>query len=141
MKTTKITTTLASLAMIFFMSTSSIANTYSSYSGDGEKTNVNTQISAAKNNLDAAISTSIAHDEFIHLRFDVKNFMKTDKSEISEMPSADEFKYLRFDVNNFSGSNSGEVFDMPENEFDYLRFDVNKFESENIISTIELPAK
>jgi len=140
MKTTKITTTLASLTMIFFMSTSSFANTYSHYSGDGEKTSENTRISAAKNNIDAAISTT-THDEFIQLRFDVKNFVNADKSEISEMPSADEFKYLRFDVNNFSGSNSGEVSDMPENEFDYLRFDVNKFESENIISTNELPAK
>jgi len=141
METTKITTTLASLTMIFFMSTSSIANTYSSYSGDGEKTNVNNQISAARNTIDAAISTSATPDEFIQLRFDVNNFVKADKSEISELPSANEFKYLRFDANNFSGSNSGEVSDMPVNEFDYLRFDVNKYESENIISTYELPAK
>jgi len=141
MKTTKITTTLASLTMIFFMSTSSIANTYSSFSGDGEKTNAKNQISAVKNSVETAVSSAISRNDFRHLRFDVKNFVAADNSEISELPLANEFTYLRFDVNNFSGTNSTEISEMPATEFDYLRFDVSKFESENAISTNELPAK
>ena len=115
MKTTKINTTLASLAMIFFMSTSSMANINGSYTGDGEKITVRNHVSAVKTKLDATVSASTSGNEYSHLRFDVKNFVTSDKSEISELPIA--------------------------NEFENLRFDVNKFESENAISTNELLAK
>jgi hypothetical protein len=138
MKTTKITTTLASMTLIFFMSTSSIANTCVGYSGDGVKTAVKHQISAAKNNINAAVSTSGI--EFTNLRFEVSKFIAADKSEISEVPMANEFDYLRFDVNKFSAANSGEN-ELTSNEFDYLRFDVSKFESENTVSKSELSAK
>ena len=141
MKTTKINTTLASLAMIFFMSTSSMANINGSYTGDGEKITVRNHVSAVKTKLDATVSASTSGNEYSHLRFDVKNFVTSDKSEISELPIANEFENLRFDVNNFSANETSEVTEMPSNEFDYLRFDTNKFESENAISTNELLAK
>ena len=166
MKTTKITTTLASLTMIFFMSTSSMANINGSYTGDGEKTSVKNHISAVKTKL-GTIPVSTSSNEFSRLRFDVNNFVTSDKSEISEIPSANEFEYLRFDVNSFVTSYKSEISEMPSanefeylrfdvndfsvnestnvneiplNEFDYLRFDANKFECKNKISTSELPA-
>ena len=141
MKTTKITTTLASLTMIFFMSTSSMANLNSRYSGDGVKTSVKNHISAVNTNMGAAVQTTISSNEFSHLRFDVNNFVTSDKSEISELPLTNQFQYLRFDVNNFSTSDITEVTGIPSNEFEYLRFDANNFESENAISTNELVAK
>ena len=140
MKTTKITTTLASLTMIFFMSTSSIANINGSYSGDGGKITVKNHISAVKTKL-GAIPVLTSGNEFSRLRFDVNNFVTSDKSEISELPLTNQFQYLRFDVNNFSTSDITEVTGIPSNEFEYLRFDANNFESENAISTNELVAK
>ena len=167
MKTAKITTALASLTMIFFMSTSSMANINGKYSGDGGKITVKNHISAVKTKL-GAIPVLTSGNEFSRLRFDVNNFVTSDKSEISEMPSANEFEYLRFDVNSFvtsykseiseipsanefeylrfdvndfKASDTAEITEIPSNEFDYLRFDTNKFESENAISTNELLAK
>ena len=141
MKTTKITTTLASLILIFFMSTSSIANTYNSYTGDGEKTSAKNQISAVKNKIDAAVSSAISHNDFRHLRFNVNNFVAADNSEISELPLANEFTYLRFDVNTFAASHNAEISELPAvNEFDYLRFEVNNFSANNSVEFSEIPA-
>lgn len=139
MKTTKITTALASLTMIFFMSTSSMANINSRYSGDGEKTSVKNHVSVVKINLGATAPVATSGNEFSHLRFDVNNFIASDKSEFLEMNIANQFEYLHFDVSNFSANNTAEVTEIPSNEFDYLRFDVSKFECKNAISTIELP--
>ncbi len=141
MKTTKITTTLASLALIFFMSTSSMANINGSYTGDGEKTSVRNHISPVKINLGATAASATSGNEFSHLRFDVNNFIASDKSEFLEMNIANQFEYLHFDVSNFSANDTAEVTEIPVNGFEYLRFDANKFESENAISTNELLAK
>jgi len=140
MKSTKIITTLASFSLILFMSTTSIANPSARQTGDGEKSGNNKQISALKNDIDATVSSTLGN-EFSHLRFDVNNFIKTDKTENSEQPLTSELEYLRFDVNNFTADNYANLTEMPVNEFDYLRFDVNKFESQNTMTMDELPAR
>jgi hypothetical protein len=137
MKTTKIITTLATLNLILFMSVTTIANSSTRQTNDGEKSSVKKQLSAI--NIDAVSSTLV--NEFNHLRFDVNDFINADKAETTEMPVTSELEYLRFDVNNFTADNSAELSEMPVNEFDYLRFDVSKFENENTISMEELPAR
>ena len=140
MKSTKIITTLASFSLILFMSTTSIANPSARQTGDGEKSGIKNQISALKNDIDATVSSTLGN-EFSHLRFDVNNFIKTDKTENSEQPLTSELEYLRFDVNNFTADNYANLTEMPVNEFDHLRFDISKFESQNIMTMDELPAR
>jgi len=149
MKTTKISATLASVALIIFMSVGSIANTASKFSGDLTKSTTKTVIAAEKN----SVSSAEAVNEFSYLRFNADNFLSNsdmeevtyasldylrfdvDKftnssEEITEMP-AENFDYLRFDVNNYIENTEAEITEMPTENFDYLHFDVNNYFSEN----------
>ncbi len=123
MKTVKITSAIATLSLVFFMSLTSIANSGISYSGDLTKSS------------DKSLNTSGAFEtEYSYLRFDVDNYINANESEAIELPVANEFGYFRFDVNNFTDSNPESMTELPVNEFDYLRFDVNNFAaSENSV--------
>ncbi len=123
MKTTKISATLASVALIIFMSVGSIANTASKFSGDLTKSTTKTVIAAEKN----SVSSAEAVNEFSYLRFNADNFLSNSDMEEVTYASLD---YLRFDVDKFTNS-SEEITEMPAENFDYLRFDVNNYFSEN----------
>lgn len=124
MKTSKITTTFATLSFILFMSVTSIANTGTISTGDLLKSGTVAELS------------SVSLD---YLRFDVNNFVDAKESEIAELPIENEFDYLRFDVNNFTIDNSTELTEMPVNEFDYLRFDVNSYSCSTAGAIDEMP--
>jgi len=116
MKTVKITSAIAALSLVFFMSLTSIANSGITYSGDLTKSG------------DKSLNISVVSEkDYSYLRFDVDNYINANESEAIELPVANEFEYLRFDVNNFTESNTDSMSDLPLNEFDYLRFDVNNF--------------
>jgi len=116
MKTTKFTSAIATLSLVFFMSLTSIANSGTSYSGDLIKSG------------DKSLNISgVTESEYNYLRFDVDNYINTNESEAIELPVANDFEYLRFDANNFTESIPESLTDLPVNDFDYLRFDVNNF--------------
>ena len=132
MKTTKISATLASVALIIFMSVGSIANTASKFSGDLTKSTTKTVIAAEKN----SVSSAEAVNEFSYLRFNADNFFSN--SDVEEVTYA-LLDYLRFDVDKFTNS-SEEITEMPAENFDYLRFDVNNYFSENQAQPSDMPA-
>ena len=132
MKTTKISATLASVALIIFMSVGSIANTASKFSGDLTKSTTKTVIAAEKN----SVSSAEAVNEFSYLRFNADNFLSNSDMEEVTYASLD---YLRFDVDKFTNS-SEEITEMPAENFDYLRFDVNNYFSENQAQPSDMPA-
>jgi hypothetical protein len=116
MKTVKITSAIATLSLVFFMSLTSIANSGITYSGDLTKSG------------DKSLTISgVSEKDYSYLRFDVDNYLNANESEAIELPVANGFEYLRFDVNNFADSNPESMNDLPLNEFDYLRFDVNNY--------------
>ena len=152
MNTTKLTSALATLSLVLFMSIASIANTGIFYSGELTKTgdksisvtntseqdlrylrfdankyvNENETVEAIQNSLD-------------YLRFDANNFLSETDAEAMELPTANEFEYLRFDVNNFNECYTDSMIELPVNEFDYLRFDVSAYTAGNN-AIDELPA-
>jgi len=158
MKTSKITTTLATLNLVLFMSVSSIAKPITAVEGDIIKSGVKKQIEAVKGTITEIASNVSSEKELSHLRFDVNKFNTetevvelplnsmdylrfdagdfNNTSDLSEMPVSD-FGYIRFDVNNYN--NASEISEMPVNEFDYLRFDVNKYSNEDSVTIDELP--
>lgn len=161
MKTSKITTTLATLNLVLFMSVSSIAKPVTSYEGDIIKSGVKKQIEAVKSTISEITSNVSSGNDFSHLRFDVSkfntetevvelplksmdylrfdtsNYSYGNSSEITELPSMNSIDYIRFDVNSYT--NASEISEMPVNEFDYLRFDVNKYSVESTVIVDELP--
>lgn len=160
----KINTTLASLALIFFMSGSSIAGNSSNYSGDVTLTSASKKtvlikssasvsegliktLNELKNVLthinrlaDVNNAIEIEHTSLNYLQFNVNDFINISVSENLEMPVENEFDYLRFDVNNFTGNNDAANMEMPVQNFDYLRFDVNSYASANDAELTEMPA-
>jgi len=137
MNTSKLTSAIATLSLVLFMSIASIANSTIFYSGDLAKSG-NKSLSATNiteqdfgylrfdvnKYVNENETVEVKHSLLDYLRFDVADFMN--ETEASEMPS-DEFDYLRFDVNNFIENNIENTIELPVNEFDYLRFDVNNF--------------
>jgi hypothetical protein len=133
MKTSKISSTLFSFILVFFMSVTSIAESYTRTTGDIVKSDLKKKIEVVKNK--AVEITTASENEFSHLQFDVSKF--DTESEINELP-LNSTDYLRFDVNNFANGSSSEITELPlMNELDYLRFDVNNFSNNNDIS--EMP--
>ncbi len=136
MKTTTFTSALATLSLVIFMSTGSIANSNKICSGNLLKSG---DISmSATNSIEKDFSylrfdvskfanenveTFLASTSFDYLRFDVNNFIA--ETEMSELPVNTEFEYLRFDANNFTAT--GSLIELPASDFEYLRFDVNNF--------------
>lgn len=156
MKTTKFITTISTLTFIFFMSVTSIANSFTT--GDGGKTSAS-RISVLKDMISDAAASATAETEFSNLRFDVNRFIndgaeaemmselqnqvRFDVSSYSDnipsdndLPATDDFGYLRFDAGTY---NSSDMNEMPVSEYDHLRFDVNSFAAQNQVSTDEMP--
>lgn len=159
MKTSKITTTLATLNLVLFMSVSSIAKPVAAYEGDIIKSDVKKQIEAVKSTINEITSNVSAENKFSHLRFDVSKFnVETEvvelpvntmdylrfdasdfnkSSDLTEMP-VNNLNYLRFDADRYN-TPSTDINEMPVNEFDYIRFDVNKYSNETSAAIDELP--
>lgn len=156
MKTTKFFTAIFTLTFIFFMSVTSIANSYTI--ADGGKTSAS-RISVLKDMISDAAASAAEANEFSNLRFDVNRFINQDletemfnelqnqvrfdvnnysnsTSAESELPLADEFGYLRFDATSY---HTNSIAEMPGDEFEYLRFDVDRYTAQNIVSADELP--
>ena len=159
MKTLKNITTVATLSLILFLS-SSIANSATLTTGDIVKTSAKKQISAAEaaiSKITAAVETEFSYLRFDvnkfnienvsaelpaspvdYLRFDVKSFSTANEIEITELPSNIEFEYLRFDVTDYEVLNSGDINEFPANEFEYLRFDVNNYSDSEYTDILSL---
>jgi len=139
MKTTKIITTIAALNLVLFMSTASIANSYTGKTRDVVKSSINDQISAVTNIHDATASPATSKNEFNHLRFDVNKYIR--ESEAAENMT-NLMNHLRFNVNNFINASETQVYELPAaHELDYLRFDVNNYTGSTAGEMDELPAK
>jgi len=148
MKTTKFTSAIATLSLVIFMSTGSIANSNKIFSGDllksGNKNLSETNVSEKDFSylrfdvtkfMNDNEETVLINTSFDYLRFDVNNFVS--ETEMSELPVNNEFEYLRFDANNFIANDS--LIELPVSGFDYLRFDVNNFTKNTSNSINDLP--
>jgi hypothetical protein len=152
MKTVKLTSVIATLNLVFFMSIASLANTGTSNSGDLTKSdnkNLSNLNSSEKDysylrfdvnkyvneNESAEMNTG----SFDYLRFNVESFVTENETGTMELPVANEFEYLRFDVNNFTETYAGSTTELPVDEFEYLRFDVNKYTAAGNNTMEELP--
>ena len=102
MKTTKFFTAIFTLTFIFFMSVTSVANSYTI--ADGGKTSAS-RISVLKDMISDAAASAAEANEFSNLRFDVNRFINQDlETEMfNELQNQ-----VRFDVNNYSNSTSAE---------------------------------
>ena len=152
MKTVKLTSALATLSLVLFMSLASIANSGNLKSGDltrsGKKSLVvmntsDNDFSYLRFDVNKYINendeTDLIHNSLDYLRFDVNNFVSNSETGEIELPAANDFEYLRFNVNNFYESNPDNMIEMPVNEFDHLRFDVNYYTAMGVSTIDELP--
>lgn len=152
MKTAKLTTVLATLSLVLFMSVSSIANSGRSNTGDTPKSCTKSLAFSTASERDFSYlrfdvnkyvneneEADAIYNSLDYLRFDVNNFLYENESEVIELSVANELDYLRFDVNNFAKGNAGAITELPVNELDYLRFDVAGFISLNNRVIDELP--
>ena len=156
MKTTKFITTITTLTFIFFMSVTSIANSFTT--GDGGKTSAS-RISVLKDMISDAAASATAETEFSNLRFDVNRFINDGAeaemiSELqnqvrfdvnsysvnipsdNELPAVTDFGYLRFDASAYSNA---DISEMPASEYNYLKFDVNSFAAHNPVPADVMP--
>jgi hypothetical protein len=157
----KINTTLATLALVFFMSASSIANSFSLPTGDGEtsalanrsisgkitsvasKLSVETKFSYLRFDVNKFMKRSVSevmHNSLDYLRFNVNEFVTTNEPSISELPVSDEFNYLRFDASAYTESENTEVSELPVSDLSYLKFDVNNYIGSEDDENVEMPA-
>jgi len=159
MKTTKIITTLSTIAFVFFMSVTSISSPLSSVTGDVVKLKVKNHISTSKGNISKIAAARMFNNDFQHLkfnvdrfitknenielvstsldylRFDVNKFMDNDETRTMELPVENILDYIRFDVNNYNSTS--ELTESQEMDLNYLKFDVNKFLNENPANDVE----
>jgi len=137
MKTTKISTAIATLSLVLSISFSSVAGTGVSATGDIVKSDLKKQITATENVI-SNLSFNF-EKEFDYLRFDVNKF--TYEESMTELPTAS-LNYLRFDVNRFIYASGTEITELPlDNDFDYLRFDVINFTGASVVEIGELPVE
>ena len=157
----KINTTLATLALVFFMSVSSIANSFSLPTGDGETSalanrSVSGKITAVASKLSVETKFSylrfdvnkfmkrnaieIKHSSLDYLRFNVNEFVDANEPSVSELPVSNEFEYLRFDASTYARSENTEVTELPASDLSYLKFDVNNYSDNESDENIEMPA-
>jgi hypothetical protein len=148
MKTSKFTSAIATLSLVIFMSTGSIANSNNKCTGDILKSGVKNILGANSSEKDFSYlrfdvakytneneESVLANTSFDYLRFDVDNFIA--ETEVSELPLNNEFEYLRFDANNFTANDS--LIELPDSGFDYLRFDVNNYNNPTTNTISDLP--
>jgi hypothetical protein len=152
MKAIKLTSAIATLSLVLFISSASLAD--SAVSSSCELNNTGTKClnipavsdkdySYLRFDVDKYINEAKEADAILnsldYLRFDVNDFMNENTSEAMELPVANQFEYLRFDASNFTESNPDAGYELPVNEFDYLRFDVNNFVNSNNTALDVLP--
>jgi len=123
MKTVKLTSAIATLSLVLFISFASKADS------------CDLTISIKKS-LDI---TNTSDQNFSYLRFNVNDFVSKGELAEMELPSPNEIEYLRFDVNNFTESNPIDLTDLPVNEFEYLRLDAYKYTTPGMSMIDELP--
>jgi len=153
MKKSILTSAIATLSLVLFMSTSSLANCGISNSGDLTKSGAKSLSVSGTSDMDFGYlrfdvnkyvtennESDLVYNSLDYLRFDVKNFITENSAESMELPLANEFENLRFDVNNFTASNPVNMTELPAKEFDYLHFDINKFSANENGQIDELPA-
>jgi len=153
MNTSKLTSAIATLSLVLFMSIASTANSSIFYSGNlTESAHRNFSVTNTTEKdfsylrfdvnkyVNENETAEVTHSTFDFLRFDIADFITETDAAAMELPAANEFEYLRFDVNNFAGSSDIEsIIGVPANEFDYLRFDVSKFTNASSNAIDELP--
>ena len=152
MKTSKLTSAIATLSLVLFMSVASIANSITFNSGDLPKSGDKNMPVANTTEKDLSYlrfdvnkyvneneTAEVTYSSLDYLRFDVNEFIDETDAEAMELPMANEFEYLRFDVNNFTESYADSTIELPVNEFDYLRFDANNFSAAGNNAIDELP--
>jgi hypothetical protein len=152
MKTAKLTSVLATLSLVLFMSVASIANSAALKSGDLHKSadkslnfssSTENDYSYLRFDVTKFMNENEEADATVsnlnYLRFDVNDFLTENASEITELPAAHEFEYLRFDVDSFTGSNPVSTIELPVNEYDYLHFNVSDYVNTTNSVTYELP--
>lgn len=123
MKTVKLTSAIATLSLVLFISFASIAD-----SSD--------LTMSVKKSFDI---TNTSDQNFSYLRFNVNDYLSKGELTEMELPAANEFEYLRFDVNNFTVSNLINLIDLPVNELEYLRFDLYNYTTPVTCMIDELP--
>jgi len=154
-------TTLATLALVFFMSVSSIANSVSLATGDGEtsalanrdaggkitavasKLSVETKFAYLRFDVNKFMKRNVAglvHNSLDYLRFNVNEFIDANEPSMSELPVSNEFEYLRFDASKYVENENTEVSELPATDLSYLKFDVNSYIGGNTAENIEMPA-
>jgi hypothetical protein len=156
MKTNRFFTTLITLSLVIFMSTSGISNTafYKNIENLEKSGNKVTTEMSASNEASAefsylrfdvnaytieATANEMPVSTLDNLRFDVNAFTESTGSEITELPVPAEFEHLRFDVNRFAGNSTDVNDELPVNDFEYLNFDVDNYTSNGNSAIDELP--
>ena len=152
MKTVKLTSALATLSLILFMSLASIANNGRANTGDLPKSGNKSMMISSTSEMDFSYlrfdankysneneETDAIHNSLDYLRFNANDFITENETEAIELPVANDFEYLRFDVSSYAGSNSDAIIELPGNDYDYLRFDATDFVSSNVGIIVELP--
>jgi hypothetical protein len=134
MKTLKISTTIATLNLVLFMSVSSIAKPFTHSEGDLIKSGVKNQIEVVKSTITEVTSDVSSENQFGHLKFDASKF--NTETEVFELP-LNTMDYLRFDASDFYLTS--DLSEMPVDEFGYLRFDVNNYPVKTSVAIDELP--
>jgi len=161
MKKINFYTSLATLALVFFMSVSSIASSWTVNGVDGETSvsasdrasakiaavasivSEKTKFSYLRFDVNKFIKRNVSgfiHSSLDYLRFNVNEFVETSEPVIAELPASNEYDYLRFDATRFADGESALLPEMPAADFNYLKFDVNNFTGSEADESIEMPA-
>lgn len=152
MKKSILTSAIATLSLVLFMSITSLANCGISNSGDLTKSGTRSLSVSGTSDMDFGHlrfdvnkyvtennESDLVYNSLNYLRFDVNNFINENSAESMELPLLNEFETLRFDVNNFTESNPVTMTELPANEFDCLHFDINNFSANDNGQIDELP--
>jgi hypothetical protein len=152
MKTVKLTSAIATLGIVLFMSVAALANSGTLKTGNlsasGDRSlnisgTIENDFSYLRFDANKYMNENEEADAIVdyldYLRFDASKFINENESEITELPETDEFEYLRFDADNFTEANPDATIELPVSEFNYLRFDANNFVSSNNSVIDELP--
>ena len=152
MKKVNLTSAIATLSLVLFMSITSFAKCATSNSGDLTKTSNNSLSVSNTSDKDFGYlrfdvnkyvtennETDFVYNSLDYLRFNVNNFITENSAESMELPLVNAFENLRFDVNNFTESNPVDMNELPVNELDYLHFNVSNYVANGTSQIDELP--
>ncbi len=152
MKKANLTSAIATLSLVLFMSITSFANCGTSNSGDLTKSGTTSPSVSNTSDKDFGYlrfdvnkyvtennESDLVYNSLDYLRFNVNNFITENSAESMELPLANAFENLRFDVNSFTESNPANMTELPANEFDYLHFNVSNYTANGTSQIDELP--